>query len=200
MRRVYAHLMGAVAGFVLIEFFLFSTGIAYSITEFIFNGPSYSWLLILGGFAVVSWLASSVAHRATTPAAQYSAYTALIVTEALASQDKAKRVSVHEGITTTTDGPFAEAKEHLAGFYLLECEDIDRAIERLDPPDPDSARVDLEPSLVTVVLADEHPGRQCVAKCCGEFSLELPDPFGLGLGAQYLPGFELNEAQGEGGV
>ena len=83
MRRVYAHLMGAVAGFVLIEFFLFSTGIAYSITEFIFNGPSYSWLLILGGFAVVSWLASSVAHRATTPAAQYSAYTALIVAEAL---------------------------------------------------------------------------------------------------------------------
>ena len=35
--------------------------------------------------------------------------------------------------------------------------DIDRAIERLDPPDPDSARVDLEPSLVTVVLADEQP-------------------------------------------
>ncbi|HEX6325959.1 MAG TPA: YciI family protein [Jiangellaceae bacterium] len=53
----------------------------------------------------------------------------LIVTEALASEDNAKRVSVHDGITTTTDGPFAEAKEHLAGFYLLECEDMDRAIE-----------------------------------------------------------------------
>ncbi|GLZ38287.1 YciI family protein [Actinokineospora sp. NBRC 105648] len=27
-----------------------------------------------------------------------------------------------------TDGPFAEAKEHLAGFYLLECADFDRAV------------------------------------------------------------------------
>jgi DNA-binding NarL/FixJ family response regulator len=35
--------------------------------------------------------------------------------------------------------------------------DIDRAIEHLDPPDPDSARADVEPSLVTVVLADEQP-------------------------------------------
>jgi hypothetical protein len=83
MRRVYAHLMGAVAGFVLVELFLFSTGVAYSITEFIFSRGGATWLLILGGFAVVSWLASSVAHRATTPAAQYSAYTALIVAEAL---------------------------------------------------------------------------------------------------------------------
>jgi hypothetical protein len=53
----------------------------------------------------------------------------LIVTEALAGEDKAKRVSVHEGIATTTDGPFAEAKEHLAGFYLLDCESMERAIE-----------------------------------------------------------------------
>ena len=28
-----------------------------------------------------------------------------------------------------TDGPFPEAKELLAGFYLLECENIDRAVE-----------------------------------------------------------------------
>ncbi|HEU4404092.1 MAG TPA: YciI family protein [Polyangiaceae bacterium] len=53
----------------------------------------------------------------------------LIITEALAGQDKAKRVRVHEGITTTTDGPFAEAKEHLAGLYLLDCESMDRAVE-----------------------------------------------------------------------
>jgi uncharacterized protein len=83
MRRVYAHLMGAIAGFVLLEYFLFSTGLAYTISEYVFNGARYSWLLILGGFAVVSWLASSVAHRATSPAAQYSAYTALIMAEAL---------------------------------------------------------------------------------------------------------------------
>lgn len=33
------------------------------------------------------------------------------------------------GRVSTTDGPFAETKEILAGFFLLECEDLDRAIE-----------------------------------------------------------------------
>jgi FtsH-binding integral membrane protein len=82
MRRVYAHLMGAIAAFVLIELFLFSSGLAYAIADFVF-GTSTSWLLILGGFVLISWLSSSVAHRATSPAAQYTAYTALIVAESL---------------------------------------------------------------------------------------------------------------------
>jgi hypothetical protein len=40
-----------------------------------------------------------------------------------------KRVQVSDGRTMTTDGPFAEVKEHLAGFYLLECDSIERAVE-----------------------------------------------------------------------
>ena len=80
LRRVYGHLGGAVAAFVLLEMFLFSTGLAYAIAEFVFGT---SWLLILGGFILISWLSSSVAHRATSPPAQYAAYTALIVAEAL---------------------------------------------------------------------------------------------------------------------
>jgi FtsH-binding integral membrane protein len=80
LRRVYAHLGGAVAGFVLLEMLLFSTGLAMAIARFVFGT---SWLLILGGFVLVSWLSSSVAHRASTPAAQYGAYAALIVAEAL---------------------------------------------------------------------------------------------------------------------
>ena len=36
---------------------------------------------------------------------------------------------MQDGRTLTTDGPFAEAKEVLAGFFLVECESIDRAIE-----------------------------------------------------------------------
>ena len=31
--------------------------------------------------------------------------------------------------TATTDGPFAETKEQLGGFYLLECENLDQALE-----------------------------------------------------------------------
>jgi hypothetical protein len=38
-------------------------------------------------------------------------------------------VRVRNGVPAITDGPFAEGKEHLAGFYLLECEDMDRATE-----------------------------------------------------------------------
>ena len=67
-----------------------------------------------------------------------SAYTALnedlnasgemIVTEALADPSMGKRVSVQEG-RTTTDDPFAEVKELVAGFYLVECESFDRAVE-----------------------------------------------------------------------
>jgi hypothetical protein len=52
-----------------------------------------------------------------------------IVHEALADPSLTKRVSVSDGRTMTTDGPFAEVKEHLAGFYLLDCETIERAIE-----------------------------------------------------------------------
>jgi hypothetical protein len=53
----------------------------------------------------------------------------LIVTEALADASTGKRVAVQEGRTITSDGPFAEAKEQLAGFYLVDCESLDRAIE-----------------------------------------------------------------------
>jgi hypothetical protein len=38
-------------------------------------------------------------------------------------------VRVDGGKTLTTDGPFADTKEHLGGFFLVEAEDIDRALE-----------------------------------------------------------------------
>jgi hypothetical protein len=53
----------------------------------------------------------------------------LVVTHALADASTAKRVRVDEGRTLTTDGPFAEAKEHLAGFYVLDVASEDRAVE-----------------------------------------------------------------------
>ena len=53
----------------------------------------------------------------------------LIVTHALADASQAKRVTVTEGQPMTSDGPFAEVTEQLAGFYLVECETMDRAVE-----------------------------------------------------------------------
>jgi hypothetical protein len=53
----------------------------------------------------------------------------LIVTEALADPSLTRRVTVRDGQTVTSDGPFAEAKELLAGFFLVECDSMERAVE-----------------------------------------------------------------------
>ncbi|HZZ96329.1 MAG TPA: YciI family protein [Jatrophihabitantaceae bacterium] len=52
----------------------------------------------------------------------------LITSEGLAPVETARQVRVHDGAIVATDGPFAEAKEHLAGFYLVECTDMDEAV------------------------------------------------------------------------
>ena len=41
----------------------------------------------------------------------------------------ATTVRVRDGKTLTTDGPFAETKEVLAGFFLIECADLDEALD-----------------------------------------------------------------------
>lgn len=48
---------------------------------------------------------------------------------ALADPATAKTVRVRDGVTAATDGPFAEAKEYLAGYYVLDCDSIERATE-----------------------------------------------------------------------
>lgn len=49
--------------------------------------------------------------------------------EALHPSTTATTVRVRDGKLTTTDGPFAETKEQLAGFYLLDCKNLDEAIQ-----------------------------------------------------------------------
>ena len=48
--------------------------------------------------------------------------------EPLAPTGTATTVRVHNGAVLTTDGPFAETKEQLAGYYILDCKDLDEAI------------------------------------------------------------------------
>ncbi len=47
---------------------------------------------------------------------------------ALHGPDTATVVRVSEGEVVTTDGPFAESKEHLGGFYIIEADDLDAAL------------------------------------------------------------------------
>jgi hypothetical protein len=59
-----------------------------------------------------------------------------IASEALQPVASATTVRVRNGRTTVSDGPFAETKEALAGFYLIEARDLDEAIaiaERIPP-------------------------------------------------------------------
>lgn len=53
----------------------------------------------------------------------------LIGGEALADPSNTKTVRVRDGATVITDGPFAEAKEHLGGYLIVECESPERATE-----------------------------------------------------------------------
>jgi hypothetical protein len=47
----------------------------------------------------------------------------------LAATQTATTVRVRDGQTVVTDGPFAETKEVLGGFYLLDCNDLEEAAE-----------------------------------------------------------------------
>lgn len=53
----------------------------------------------------------------------------LLAAEALQPVDTATTVRVRNGRVTVTDGPFAETKEQLAGFYLVEARDLNEAIQ-----------------------------------------------------------------------
>jgi hypothetical protein len=53
----------------------------------------------------------------------------LIAAEALQPIETATTVRIRNGKLSVTDGPFAETKEHLAGFYLIEARDLNDAIQ-----------------------------------------------------------------------
>ena len=78
--RTYLHLFGAILGFACIEILLFSTGAAATIARAMLGT---SWLLVLGGFIIVSWLASRVAHNAKGLGAQYAALAGFVLAEAI---------------------------------------------------------------------------------------------------------------------
>jgi hypothetical protein len=53
----------------------------------------------------------------------------IVAGEGLQPTSTATTVRVRDGDRSVTDGPFAETKEQLGGFYVLECKDLDDAIE-----------------------------------------------------------------------
>ena len=53
----------------------------------------------------------------------------LVGAQPLQDPDRTKTVRVRDGKVSAVDGPYAEAKEYLAGYYLVDCDSIERAIE-----------------------------------------------------------------------
>ncbi|MEE1744170.1 MULTISPECIES: YciI family protein [unclassified Streptomyces] len=53
----------------------------------------------------------------------------MLGTAALADTSESVVVGVRNGVPAVTDGPYLEAKEYLGGYYLVECESRERALE-----------------------------------------------------------------------
>ena len=53
----------------------------------------------------------------------------LVTADRLQATSAATTVRIRNGETLVTDGPFAETKEQLGGYYVLDCENIDEALE-----------------------------------------------------------------------
>lgn len=80
IRKTYLHLAGAILAFVLVEAYLFSTGLALAIAQTL---TGVSWLLVLALFMGVSFLANWWAHSAKSSALQYLGLGLFIIAEAI---------------------------------------------------------------------------------------------------------------------
>ncbi|MBW4622713.1 MAG: Bax inhibitor-1 family protein [Cyanosarcina radialis HA8281-LM2] len=82
IQRTYTHLAGAVGAFILVEFLLFQLGIAEAMFHFIASSR-FTWLAILGGFALLGWLARSLTAKADSVQTQYAGLGIYVIAEAL---------------------------------------------------------------------------------------------------------------------
>lgn len=78
--RTYGHVAGAILGFGAIETYLFDTGLGPRMAQSMLG---FNWLLILGAFMIVGWLASHVAHRVESRPLQYLALAGFVIAEAI---------------------------------------------------------------------------------------------------------------------
>jgi uncharacterized protein len=78
--RTYAHVAIAILGFAAIETYYFNSGLAETMTRAMLG---FNWLLVLGAFMLVGWLASHVAHRVESKPLQYLALAGFVFAESI---------------------------------------------------------------------------------------------------------------------
>ena len=87
--------------------------------------------------------------------------------EGLQPSSTATTVKVRDGETLTTDGPFAETREQLGGYYLLECQDLDEAISwAARIPDATHGTVEVRPVMdyEAMGMPEAHAGSEGAAQ------------------------------------
>jgi hypothetical protein len=90
----------------------------------------------------------------------------LVGVQRLRSTQSATSVRVRDGETQITDGPFAVTKEVLAGYYVLECADLDEALEQ-------AARMPMAPWATIEVRPIVSPDEW--VKTAREAGVDVPD-------------------------
>ena len=90
----------------------------------------------------------------------------LVGVQRLRSTESATSVRVRDGETEITDGPFAVTKEVLAGYYILDCADLDEALEQ-------AARLPMAPWATIEVRPVVSPDEW--AKIAREAGVDVPD-------------------------
>jgi FtsH-binding integral membrane protein len=82
IRKTYLHLGGAVLAFIALEAALLNSPLAQPLVQTMLGGRM-SWLLVLGAFMLVGWVADRWARSATSPAMQYLGLGLYVVAEAI---------------------------------------------------------------------------------------------------------------------
>lgn len=80
--KTYLHLFGAIGALIVLEFALLQTGLAEQFVGLL-GQSQYGWLLVLGAFMAVSWLANSWASSSTSLTMQYLGLGLYVVAESI---------------------------------------------------------------------------------------------------------------------
>lgn len=83
IRKTYLLLAMAVLAFIAVEAFLFATGVAQVIASLIFSGGGIGWLVVLGLFMAISYLANRWAVSDTSATVQYMGLGVFVIAEAI---------------------------------------------------------------------------------------------------------------------
>lgn len=81
--RTYLHLVGAIFAFVFLEAAFFATGIAHRVAETVFLSGRFGWLVVLGAFMGVSWVADRWARSDASEGMQYAGLALYVLAEAV---------------------------------------------------------------------------------------------------------------------